>query len=335
MQTNDFHFELPSKLIARKPTYPRDRSKLMVIERKTRQIFHSSFHQLSEWITPRDLLILNNSKVIPARLFAEKGKIELLLLEETSPNHWLAIGKPARKLLPGNKYRLEKRGTDLKGPEFEILRTLEDGSRVMRFYQKPDLKTFGELPLPPYIQKAREASDEDTFQNEDFSDYQTTYAQKEGSVAAPTAGLHFTSELLNQFNHQFITLHVGLGTFRPVKAKEIKNHQMHRERYWVPESLSEEVKLAERVIAVGTTSARVLESNPKLNSGPGDTNIFIHPPYSFKRVDSLITNFHLPGSTLIMLIAAFMGHDLQKKAYQEAIDKKYRFYSYGDAMLIL
>lgn len=335
MNVSEFDYDLPPELIATQPAIPRDQSRLMVIDRVSGGIEHAHFHELSKWIATDDLLVLNDTKVIPARLFAEGGKIEIVLLEETSPCHWLAIGKPSKKLKPGMRLKLDKRGGGVSDCEIEVLKTLADGSRVIRFFQEPDLSTLGELPLPPYIRKARQEKEEQVYAEPDNERYQTVYANQKGSVAAPTAGLHFTPELLNNFQHAFVTLHVGLATFRPVKTHLVEEHEMHEERYEIPEGLAEKADQARRVIAVGTTAARVLESVPKLGVGTGRTNIFIYPPYSFRRVDALITNFHLPGSTLIMLVAAFMGQELQRKAYEEAVRECYRFYSYGDAMLIL
>lgn len=335
MRTDAFLYELPEKLIAQQPIEPRDHARLMVVDRKTEKIEHALFKDLARWIQPSDLLVLNNSQVIPARLSAEKGSVEIFLLEETSPQHWLAIGKPGKKLRMGHRLWLDPICPEIKPVQVEVLNTLPDGQRVIRFFEEIDLQDFGSLPLPHYIEQARKRSHSKTHVSEDDAWYQTVYASEAGSVAAPTAGLHFTPELLSQFQTAFVTLHVGLGTFRPVKVENIEDHEMHTERYVIPKDLAEKAKQASRVVAVGTTTARVLESVPSLRPGPGRTNIFIHPPYTPKRVDALITNFHLPGSTLIMLVAGFMGLELQKYAYEEAIKNDYKFYSYGDAMLIL
>jgi S-adenosylmethionine:tRNA ribosyltransferase-isomerase len=337
MQTDDFHFQLPEDLIARHPVHPRDHSKLMIIDRQQGTIQHDRFYNLNQWITPDDLLVLNNSRVIHARLILEPGNIELLLLKETSPLHWVAIGRPAKKLQPGDRLTLKKGSDPFSNDavELEILRTLPDGSRVVRFFADPEIETSGQLPLPPYILKSRKTHHESEYTPQDETDYQTVYAAKPGSVAAPTAGLHFTPDLLASFNHAFLSLDIGLGTFRPVKSKNLEDHVMHEEHYEIPEGLAEQCNQAARVVAVGTTVCRVLESKPKLTPGANSTSIFITPPHNFKRTDVLLTNFHLPESTLVMLVAAFGGYDLIMQAYSEAVKNNYRFYSYGDAMLIL
>ena len=337
MKLDDFIYELPVPLIATHPVEPRDHCKLMVVHRATGKIEHRHFYGLPEYLTPRDLLVLNDTKVIPARLHANDGQIEILLIEQTSPRHWLCIGKPGKKLKPQTQLLIDPLKPGVKPAKIEILKSLPSGERVIRFFDELDLADYGELPLPPYIQKQRKEHNEPLYTPQDAEVYQTTYANNEhsDSVAAPTAGLHFTPELLQKFNHRFLTLTVGLGTFRPVKVADITDHEMHSEHFFIPEGLAESAANSERLVAVGTTVARVLESMPKLKPGAGDTNIFIYPPRKFKRTDALITNFHLPGSTLLMLVAAFMGLELQRKAYQEAIISGYRFFSYGDAMLIL
>jgi S-adenosylmethionine:tRNA ribosyltransferase-isomerase len=334
MRLKDFHFNLPEHLIATQPAEPRDHSRLLVVDRATGTLEHARFCDLGRWITPDDLLVLNNTKVIPARLHSEDHKTELLLLEETSPLHWTAIGRPSKRLRQGDIVTLAPHEGHPPA-RVEVLKTLEDGRRVIRFLQPIELEHYGDLPLPPYIEEARTALGRPALQPEDRLWYQTVVASEAGSVAAPTAGLHFTPDLLSRFQHATLTLHVGLGTFRPVKVDRIEDHVMHAERYEIPPGLAEKAASARRVIAVGTTVARTLESVPDLRPGRGQTSIFIHPPYRPKRVDALITNFHLPGSTLVMLVAAFAGLDLQRKAYAEAIAEGYRFYSYGDAMLIL
>jgi len=334
MQTKDFHFHLPEERIARHPVHPRDHSKLMVINRKDGKITHNHFYNLPQYLSKNDLLVLNNSRVIHARLILEPGNIELLLLKETSPMHWVAIGRPSKKLQPGDRHLIHHQNGGAS-VELEILRTLPDGSRVVRFFTEPDLENGGQLPLPPYILKSRKQHSEAEYSPDDEISYQTVYADKPGSVAAPTAGLHFTPELLNQFNHTCLTLNIGLGTFRPVKSNLVKDHEMHEEHYNIPSGLVEKCDAAERVVAVGTTVCRVLESKPGLVPGPDATSIFITPPYTFKRADVLLTNFHLPESTLVMLVAAFGGYELIMRAYAEAVKHEYRFYSYGDSMLIL
>lgn len=331
----DYQFDLPPDRIARKPAHPRDSSRLMVVNRADGSITHARFHDLGQWIGPDDLLLLNNTKVLPARLSAEGGTVEILLTEETSPRHWLAIGKPGKKLKPGASLVLDAIEPGHPPVTVEVLKTLPDAQRVIRFHSDVQLEDFGRLPLPPYILQARAHHHQPAYLPEDTHDYQTVYAEKTGSVAAPTAGLHFTPEMLAHFNHAFVTLHVGLGTFRPVKVADVTEHDMHGERYHIPDGLAEKAAAAKRVVAVGTTVCRVIETAPKLQPGGGLTNRLIYPPYAFRRTDALITNFHLPGSTLLMLVAALTGLDLQRKAYAEAIRENYRFYSYGDAMLIL
>lgn len=342
MKLSDFLYDLPPNRIATHPSTPRDQSRLMVVHRDSGTIEHARFHELNRWIGPDDLLLLNNTKVLPARLHADAGKTEILLIEETSPRNWVAIGKPGKRLKGGTILELDPTSPgygdspdNKTKAKVEVLKTLEDGTRIVRLLGDFRLEDYGQLPLPPYIQKARTEQHEPDYIAEDNELYQTVYAQKAGSVAAPTAGLHFTPELLRKFQHDFITLNVGLGTFRPVKVENLEDHPMHTESYEVPEGLAEKIRQAKRVVAVGTTTARVLESNPKLKPGPNKTNIFIRPPYRFKRTDALITNFHLPGSTLLMLVAAMTGLELQRQAYQSAIENDYRFFSYGDAMLIL
>jgi S-adenosylmethionine:tRNA ribosyltransferase-isomerase len=330
----DYHFDLPPRRIATHPAEPRDSARLMVVDRPSGTITHAQFRDLAQWITLEDLLVLNDTKVIPARLSAQDGAVEILLTEETSPRHWTAIGKPGKLLRAGARLRLDH-PSGHPGAELEILKTLPDGQRVVRFLEDIRLEDYGQLPLPPYILKSRAEQQEPAYTASDSADYQTVYARAVGSVAAPTAGLHFTPSLLQFFPHAFLTLHVGLGTFRPVKVQDVADHEMHREHYLVPEGLAARARDARRVVAVGTTVCRVLETRPGLEAGAGETALLIHPPYHFRRTDALITNFHLPGSTLLMLVAAFMGLELQRRAYAEAIAQNYRFYSYGDAMLIL
>jgi S-adenosylmethionine:tRNA ribosyltransferase-isomerase len=330
----DYQFDLPPGRIATHPAEPRDSARLMVVDRASGTITHAHFRDLGQWITSEDLLVLNDTKVIPARLSAQNGAVEILLTQETSPRHWTAIGKPAKLLRAGARLRLDH-PSGHPGAELEILKTLPDGQRVIRFFEDIRLEDYGQLPLPPYILKSRAEQQEPSYIASDNSDYQTVYARVAGSVAAPTAGLHFTPALLQSLPHAFLTLHVGLGTFRPVKVQDVADHDMHREHYFIPEGLAERARNARRVVAVGTTVCRVLETRPSLEAGAGETALLIYPPYRFRRTDALITNFHLPGSTLLMLVAAFMGLELQRRAYAEAIAQNYRFYSYGDAMLIL
>jgi S-adenosylmethionine:tRNA ribosyltransferase-isomerase len=330
LPTSDFAFRLPPELIATQPAAIRSHSRLMVLHRETQTIEHVAFHDLPRFLQPSDLLVLNNSKVLPAQLLTQDGKFEALFLNESSPNHWVTLLKPGRKAPPGTL--LSFRSKTGQVAEAEVLKTLEDGSRVLRFFHPFRLADFGSMPLPPYILKQR---GEKLARPEDDERYQTVYAHDPGSVAAPTAGLHFTPELLAALPHAFITLHVGLGTFRPVKTEFVADHDMHREEFFLPPGLEEKIQAASRTVAVGTTAARVLESVSHLGPQHGSTAIFIHPPYRFRRVGALITNFHLPQSTLLMLVCAFAGTDFVMRAYREAVEKQYRFYSYGDAMLVL
>ena len=333
VRTSDYEYELPPELIATQPAARREESRLLVYHRAEDRIEHRQFFDLPEYIGPDDLLVLNDSKVRPTAMATVDGRLEVLLLEETSPRHWVALVKPGARAKP-NMRLFFPAGPDVPPIEAEVLKTLPGGERVLRFFGEVDLSKMGEMPLPPYIRKRRGTLGESEHSPEDFERYQTVYARQEGSVAAPTAGLHFTPELLARFPHAFVTLHVRLGTFRPVKTEFITDHEMHEEVYSIPEGFEAAYEAARRVIAVGTTSARVIEAAPRLRGG-GRTKIFIHPPYEFQRVDALLTNFHLPHSTLLMLVSALVGREKLLAIYREAVERKYRFFSYGDAMLIL
>ena len=332
-RASDYEYELPSELIATHPAARREESRLLVYQRETGRVEHRHFYDLPDYLGPDDLLVLNDSKVRPAALATSDGRLEVLLLDETSPQHWVALVKPGARAKPGMRLFFAA-GAD-RQIEAEVLKTLPGGERVLRFFAPPDLAAMGEMPLPPYIRKRRGALGEREHVPDDFERYQTVYARQMGSVAAPTAGLHFTPELLARFRHAFVTLHVGLGTFRPVKTEFLADHEMHEEVYSIPDGFEAAYEAARRVIAVGTTSARVLEAAPHLHPCKGRTRIFIHPPYEFKRVDALLTNFHLPHSTLLMLVSAMVGREKVLEIYREAVQLKYRFFSYGDAMLIL
>lgn len=333
-RASDYEYALPPELIATHPATRREESRLLVYHRAAGRVEHRHFYDLPEYLGPDDLLVLNDSKVRPAALATSDGRLEVLLLEETSPQHWVALVKPGARAKPGMRlfFATAPGKPDI---EAEVLKTLPGGERVLRFFAPLDLDAMGEMPLPPYIRKRRGALGESEHTPEDFERYQTVYARQPGSVAAPTAGLHFTPELLARFRHAFVTLHVGLGTFRPVKTEFLADHEMHEEVYSIPDGFEAAYEAATRVIAVGTTSARVLEAAPHLHRCKGRTRIFIHPPYEFKRVDALLTNFHLPHSTLLMLVSAMVGREKLLEIYREAVGLKYRFFSYGDGMLIL
>lgn len=298
----------------------------MVIDHVSGSLGHRSFSDLPGLLKPSDLLVLNDSRVIPARLYDATGKIEILLLERRDPLHWTAMVRPGKKMRAGTTI-------EVAGTTATVLEILEDGTRLLAFSFPPDLEHYGSMPIPPYFHRPADAQDGER--------YQTVYARDPGSVAAPTAGLHFTPEILDPLPHAFVTLHVGAGTFQPVKSDDLSGHRMHREHYALsPETalrINDTKASGGRIVTVGTTTTRVLESQPPgpLQGTVGSTEIFIHPPYEFQRVDVLLTNFHLPGSTLLMLVSAFAGRDLIMEAYAEAIREKYRFFSYGDCMLIL
>ena len=330
-------YQLPPDRIATQPANPRDAARLLLVRRDQGLLQDFQVRDLPDLLQKEDLLILNNSKVIPARLVCSQNRTELLLLEETSPGWWTALGTPAKRLTPGTDLFPDPlQGSPPDQPLLRVEKTIPGGQLVIRCLgEKFDLQAFGRPPLPPYILKARKARGSPDFEPADVSSYQTTYAKVPGSVAAPTAGLHFTPDLLTRFHHAFVTLHVGLGTFRPIKTADFRDHPMHEERYEIGPGLQEKICAAARVIAVGTTSVRVLESAPHLRPHSGTTSAYIYPPYEFNQVQGLLTNFHLPHSTLLLLVAAFAGPELARHAYDHAIRENYRFFSYGDAMLIL
>lgn len=343
MKTSDFWFELPKEQIAQTPIEPRDHSRLLFLNKDTGKCEHYHFYDILDLLEEGDLLVVNDSRVIPARLYGTKkdtgASIELLLLEQKEENVWETLVKPGKKAKPGVKIVF---GDGLL--EGEILETVEGGNRLIRFTYEgesifPILEQIGQMPLPPYI----------TEKLQDNERYQTVYSHELGSAAAPTAGLHFTEDLLNRLKAKGVTiakvtLHVGLGTFRPVKEEEITDHKMHSEHYHLTQETAELINQTKakgkRVIAVGTTSCRTLETVGQSQSFPlkeqeGYTEIFIYPGYQFKVLDGLITNFHLPESTLIMLVSAFAGYDSTMNAYNLAVKEGYRFFSFGDAMMIL
>lgn len=331
--------KIPTDRIATTPARPRDSSRLLLVRRTHKQIEDLHVYDLPKLLPPNDLLILNNSKVIPARILCSENRTEILLLEETSPGWWTALGTPAKRLHPGTVLKpdpIPGNSPAPTPPELRVEKTIPGGQFILQVLGGAlNLNEYGHPPLPPYILKSRKSHGVKDFCESDLTDYQTTYANPVGSVAAPTAGLHFTAELLSKLPHAFLTLHVGLGTFRPIKTEDFRDHPMHSERYEIPPGLAKKVAEAEQVIAVGTTSARVLESAPHLNPHVGVTSAFIYPPYQFKRIGGLMTNFHLAHSTLLLLVAAFAGPELTLEAYRHALKRDYRFYSFGDAMLIL
>ena len=297
---------------------------MMVLDRARETIAHRRFLELGEFVRPGDLLVLNDTRVLPARRFSDDGAIEFLLLEQVGTQIWRCLVKPGRKMRLGATAVLD-------GVTGRVEKILDEGERLVRFERPIDPYHGGDVPLPPYLQRAADA--------EDVARYQTVFAKTPGAVAAPTAGLHFTQEILAKLPHTFVTLHIGTGTFRPVQSATIGGHRMHAERFTITEEAAAAINAAERVLAVGTTSVRVLEAavrqKSQLIAQEGATDIFIHPPHAFRAVDRLLTNFHLPRSTLLMLVAAFAGREFILRAYAAAVGERYRFYSYGDCMLIL
>ena len=340
MTTKDFYYELPQELIAQTPLEDRTASRLMVVNRTSGEIEHKHFYDIVDRLREGDCLVMNNTRVIPARLYGTKegsgGKIEFLLLKRLELDKWEVILRPGKKAKPGSRF--EFGGGLLRA---EVLEIIEDGNRIVRFEYhgvwEELLDKLGEMPLPPYIKEKLT----------DRERYQTVYSKIEGSAAAPTAGLHFTKELLEKIKAKgvelaYLTLHVGLGTFRPVSVENVEDHLMHTEYYQISAETAEKINRARknggRIIAVGTTSVRTLETvaddDGSLRAASGETSIFIYPGYKFKAVDCLITNFHLPESTLMMLVSAFSTKDIIFNAYKTAVAEKYRFFSFGDAMYI-
>ena len=335
LKTTDFDYSLPEELIASRPLDDRTASRMMVIHRDTGLIEHRKFTDLPNYLEPKDLLVLNDTKVTPARFFSNDGNIEIVCTNKLSQLEWECLVRPGKKMKPGRTLEIgQSTGT--------VQSILENGNRIILWDQAVDEETHGRLALPHYMNRESDPDDRDR--------YQTTFAREEGAIAAPTAGLHFTPEILAQLQHTFLTLHVGVGTFRPVKAEFIEDHDMHSERYHISAKAAELISNTKaqegRIVATGTTVTRVLESLAKevckepespfsISAISGETDIFINPPHSFKAVDTLLTNFHLPQSTLIMLVSAFANRELILEAYAKAVEQRYRFFSYGDCMLIL
>ena len=339
LKTSDFYYDLPEELIAQTPVEPRDSSRLLVFDRKSDKISHGHFRDICDLLNEGDLLVVNTTKVYPARIFAHTehgGKVEILLLKRQNLTDWEVLVKPGKKCREGVVLKINDQLS------VQILSRTEEGGRIVKFLFdgvfEDILSKVGEMPLPPYIREKLKNQDR----------YQTVYCKQEGSAAAPTAGLHFTKELIEKLKEKGVefaevTLNVGLGTFRPVKADDLKDHKMHVEHFEITaenaQKINDAKKSGRRVIAVGTTSVRTLESaaneDGTVNAISGDTGIFIYPPYKFKVVDSLITNFHLPESTLIMLVSALSTRERTLEIYQIAVNEKYRFFSFGDSMMII
>jgi len=323
--TTDFDYHLPPELIASEPLPERSASRMLIVHRDRGVVEHRSFKDLPSFLTPTDLLVLNNTRVVPARFFSNDGTREVLRVEPLSPTLWRCMVKPGKRFRIGHTVEIG----DSTGTVREIL---ENGDRVIEWSSPVDENKHGHLALPHYMGREDQPQDRER--------YQTVFSKAEGAIAAPTAGLHFTPEMLAELPHSFVTLHVGVGTFQPVKVDKIEEHQMHSERYIVSPETAERVQQAGRVVAVGTTAMRTLETVARDHDGTivpasGSTDIFIYPGFEFRAVGALLTNFHLPKSTLIMLVSAFAGKDLIMHAYEEAIRERYRFFSYGDCMLIL
>lgn len=324
MLTADFDYHLPEELIASAPPERRDGARMMVVDRAAGSIAHRQFTDLAEYVHPGDIWVLNNSRVERARFFSPDGKREVLRLEAMTPLKWRCMVKPGKKFRLGDEARI--------GPHVgRVTGVLENGERMIEWAEEIDEETHGHLALPHYMNRADGEMDKER--------YQTVFAQDRGSIAAPTAGLHFTPETLAQIPHTFVTLHVGVGTFQPVKADRVEDHVMHSERYEVSQQTADQIHAASRVVCVGTTACRTLESvaakHGRVVADAGSTSIFLRPGSEFKVVDALLTNFHLPKSSLIMLVSAFAGRELILQAYEEAVRERYRFFSYGDCMLLV
>lgn len=331
---SDYDYPLPEALIAKRPLPRRDASRMMVLHRDSQTIEHRQFRDLKTFLRLGDLLVLNNTRVLAARRFSDDHGVEFLFLEKLGPARWKCLVKPGRKMRPGATAKIDN-------VPMHVEEILPGGERVVALAEDVDLYAHGSMPLPPYIGRESDPADDER--------YQTVFAQTPGALAAPTAGLHFTTEILSEIPHVFVTLHVGPGTFRPVHSENLAEHRMHAESFSISKEAAAKIDNALRIVAVGTTTVRVLEtvaretrrlkavkfSNAPIRAQSGPTDLFIYPPYRFQHVDLLVTNFHLPRSTLLMLVSAFAGREFLLRAYQEAIRERYRFYSYGDCMLIL
>ena len=331
---SDYDYELPRELIAQRPLPRREEARMMVLDCATQRIAHRRFVELKSLLEPGDLLVLNDTRVLSARRISDDNKIEFLFLERLAPARWKCLVNPGRKMRVGDTTRIDN-------IELRVEEVLPDGERVIALAEDVDLYAGGAMPLPPYIERASDLEDERR--------YQTVFAQTPGALAAPTAGLHFTREILQQLPHTFVTLHVGTATFRPVHSENIVDHRMAAEWFSISPEAAGKLDEAKRTVAIGTTVVRVLETAARktrrlkaaesnkytIHAGSGETNLFVYPPFEFRAVDALLTNFHLPRSTLLMLVSAFAGREFVLGAYEEAIRERYRFYSYGDCMLIM
>jgi S-adenosylmethionine:tRNA ribosyltransferase-isomerase len=321
---SDYDYPLPSELIAKRPLPHRDESRMMVLHRDSQTIEHRQFRDLKTFLQPGDLLVLNNTRVLAARRFSDDRAVEFLFLEKLGPARWRCLVKPGRKMKPGAT-------TKIDNVMVRVEEILPDGQRIIALTEDVDLYAHGSMPLPPYVRRDSDSADNER--------YQTVFAETPGALAAPTAGLHFTPQILSEIPHAFVTLHVGPGTFRPVHSEDVTQHRMHAESFSISSEAAAKINDGGRIVAVGTTTVRVLESaqrkDGKLIAQSGSTDLFAYPPYRFQHVDSLLTNFHLPRSTLLMLVSAFASREFVLRAYDEAIRERYRFYSYGDCMLIL
>jgi S-adenosylmethionine:tRNA ribosyltransferase-isomerase len=323
-RVEDYSYVLPNELIAQRPLPRREDARMMLLDRARGTIAHHRFTDLPGLVHRDDLLVLNDTRVLPARRFSDDGNIEFLFLEQIDATAWKCLVKPGRKMRLGTRVMLD-------GAAGCVEEICQEGERIVRFAREIDPYSSGEIPLPPYLDRAADS--------EDATRYQTVFARDPGAVAAPTAGLHVTREILTKLPHTFVTLHVGSGTFRPVQSEIVASHRMQSERFTITNEAATAINRANRILAIGTTSVRVVEAAVDqagtISAQRGATDLFIHPPYNFRVVDRLLTNFHLPRSTLLMLVAAFAGREFVLRAYEEAVRARYRFYSYGDCMLIL
>jgi len=325
---HDYDYVLPRELIAQRPLERRQDSRMMVLHRAEQKIEHQQFCELKTFLQPADLAVLNDTRVVAARRFSDNGTVEFLFLERLGSTRWKCMVTPGRKMRVGATARIND--VCLRVEEITA-----DGERIVAFDKDVDVYAGGSMPLPPYVNRPSDETD--------AVRYQTVFGREAGAVAAPTAGLHFTSEILSEIPHTFVTLHVGPGTFLPVRSENIAEHRIHRERFSISPEAADKINDAQRIVAVGTTAMRVLETaTPKtkllsrqIEPQSGETDLFIYPPFEFRVVDALLTNFHLPRSTLLMLVSAFAGREFILRAYEEAVHERYRFYSYGDCMLIL